>query len=160
MSDIFEPISPYDTHIKSNSIFDFDILEEMGNSEKRGVKSQFIRFYNHMLKYQFQKNLQSPSWITTIIDASNELSESSEKASLWNSITEKELQNWYNSARRITINNSNTSDQLRLEHEIPKDIPNEYAKENCINYEFIKSYCRKYVNHNLPEMERYIASMD
>ena len=159
MSDIFEPISPYEPRSKSNSIFDFDILEEMGRSEKSGVESQFERLFNHMLKYQFQQNLQSPSWINTITNASEELSKSSNKASLWNSITKEDLQDYYNFARRITIKKCDHRDQSRLEFDIPKDIPNEYNKKNCINYEFIKDFCRKYVNHNLPEMERYVENM-
>lgn len=159
MSDIFEPINPYETSSKSNSIYDFDILEEMGKSEKRGVESQFVRLYNHMLKYQFQQNLQSPSWIITIEDASDQLTNSSRKTALWNSITEGDLQDCYNSARRTTIKKSNDYDKSRLEYNIPKNIPNDFTKENCINYEFIKSYCRKYVNHNLPEMVRYVNNM-
>ena len=159
MSDIFEPISSYETRSKSNSIFDFDILEEMGKSEKHGAESQFERLFNHMLKYQFQRNLQSPSWINTITDASKQLSKFSRKASLWNSITEEDLQDCYNSARRTTIKKSDPYDQSRLEHEIPINKPYDFAKENCINYEFIKTYCRKYVNRNLPEMVRYVNNM-
>ena len=157
MSDIFEPINFYETNSKSNSIYDFNILEEMAKSEKRGTGSQFERLFNHMLKYQFQRNLQSPSWITTIENASEELIDCSKKASLWNSITEDDLKKYYNTARRLTI--SKSADSSTLERNIPTDRPYYYSKENSINSEFIKSFCRTYMNNNLPEIVKYVNNM-
>ena len=161
MGDIFEPINFYETTTKHNSIYDFDILEEKAKSDRKGTESQFIRLFNHMIKYQYQQNLQSPSWIKTMVDASNELlTRYSGKSSLWNTITREVLDSYYIVARGITIDDCKVyAEKSRLENVISSHIPANFTKENCINYDFIKGFCIDYENHNLPEMERYIAGM-
>ena len=140
--------------------YDFNILEEAAKSEIRGMGSQFVRLYNHMLKYKYQRNLQSRSWTDTIKNASKKLSDCSKKASLWDVATEEYVDRCYISARLKTIDDCvNNYEKMRLEHEIPSHITAEFAKEECINLESIKTFCRTYVNTNLPDMVEVVDKM-
>jgi hypothetical protein len=43
-------------------------IEDMGRSEKRAVKSNLIRILQHLLKWKYQPEKQSDSWLSTIVE--------------------------------------------------------------------------------------------
>ena len=62
-----------------------DIIQEMAANLEKDMKSQLIRIFMHLLKYQFQPIKQSRSWINTIRSASNEINKIKQKnKSIWN----------------------------------------------------------------------------
>jgi hypothetical protein len=44
-------------------------VEDLGKSEKRGITSQLIRLMLHLLKWQYQPQRRSDSWLDSIADA-------------------------------------------------------------------------------------------
>ena len=114
-----------------------------------------------MQKYQYQPNLQSSSWIFTMLDASDELSGLSNDAKqVWRSIDIDNLDIFYNTARRKTIRECRDPKEAEYLYKIiPTTVPEEFTKENCTNTEFIKRFCKKYVNKNKPEMVEFINNM-
>lgn len=44
-------------------------LEDLGKSEKRGITSQLTRLLIHLLKWQYQPQRRSDSWLDSITDA-------------------------------------------------------------------------------------------
>lgn len=138
----------------------FDILEELASANISAFRSQFERLFHHMQKYQYQPELQSPSWIRSMTDASRELSDlSSEAKQIWNRLNMTDLNKYYCNARAKTLDKCDPGRVKYLNGVIPETIPYEYTKENCTSRNFIKAFCNTYVNHNLPEMERYVDNM-
>ena len=56
-----------------------DLIDAMGRSEKRAVKSQLIRLMKHIIKWQCQPEKRSPSWVITIRSARREIADSQEE---------------------------------------------------------------------------------
>jgi hypothetical protein len=56
-----------------------DLIEAMGRSEKRAVKSQLTRLMKHIIKWQCQPEKRSPSWVITIRSARREIADSQEE---------------------------------------------------------------------------------
>ena len=44
-------------------------IEDLGKSEKRGITSQLTRLLLHLLKWQYQPQRRSDSWLDSITDA-------------------------------------------------------------------------------------------
>ena len=44
-------------------------VESLGKSERRGINSQLIRLLLHLLKWQYQPQRRSDSWLDSITDA-------------------------------------------------------------------------------------------
>ena len=49
------------------------LIEAMGRSDKRALKSQLIRLMAHIIKWKCQPKKRSSSWSTTIVSARNEI---------------------------------------------------------------------------------------
>jgi hypothetical protein len=49
------------------------LIEAMGRSDKRALKSQLIRLMAHIIKWKCQPEKRSSSWSTTIVSARNEI---------------------------------------------------------------------------------------
>lgn len=65
-------------------------IEDMGNSNKRGVVSQLSRLIAHLLKWKYQPALRSNSWKNTIESSRIEISDFfSDSPSLKNEVTAK-----------------------------------------------------------------------
>ncbi|WP_081980701.1 DUF29 domain-containing protein [Neosynechococcus sphagnicola] len=60
--------------LQSSQLQDLDLvnlvseLEDIGKREKRSVKNNLVVLLINLLKYQFQSEYQSSSWLTTIIE--------------------------------------------------------------------------------------------
>jgi lysyl-tRNA synthetase class I len=52
------------------------LIESMGRSERRAVKSQLIRLMSHVIKWKCQPEKRSASWTTTIRNARMEIEDS------------------------------------------------------------------------------------
>jgi Domain of unknown function DUF29 len=48
-------------------------IEGLGKSERRGIVSQFIRLLLHLLKWQYQPQRRSDSWLDSITDARTQI---------------------------------------------------------------------------------------
>lgn len=48
-------------------------LEDLGKSERRGITSQLIRLLLHLLKWQYQPQRRSDSWLDSITDARTQI---------------------------------------------------------------------------------------
>jgi len=55
------------------------LIEAMGRSEKRAVKSQLIRVMLHIIKWKFQPERRSSSWSISIRSARNEIEDIQEE---------------------------------------------------------------------------------
>ncbi len=44
-------------------------IEDMGKSEQRGIYSHLLNLVMHLLKWDYQKNIQSHSWRVSIVNA-------------------------------------------------------------------------------------------
>lgn len=111
-----------------------DFLLEMSISDIRAVKSHLTILYQHLLKYQYQKDHQTRSWINTIRRTSRELSEIVEDSkSISNKIT-PELQNKaYENAKKYA-----SVETLLPITTFPKTVP--YIFDNIINIYKIEEF--------------------
>jgi len=48
-------------------------VEDLGKSERRGIASQLIRLLRHLLKWQYQPQRRSDSWLDSITDARTQI---------------------------------------------------------------------------------------
>jgi len=56
-----------------------ELIEAMGRSDRRALKSQLIRLMSHILKWKCQPEKRSRSWISTIVDAREEIRDTQEE---------------------------------------------------------------------------------
>jgi hypothetical protein len=50
-----------------------EAVEDLGKSERRGIVSQLIRLLLHLLKWQYQPQHRSDSWLDSITDARTQI---------------------------------------------------------------------------------------
>jgi hypothetical protein len=50
-----------------------ELYENMANSEKRALESQLIRLMSHILKWKYQPNKTSTSWVRSIVNSRIEI---------------------------------------------------------------------------------------
>lgn len=55
------------------------LIDSMGSSERRAIKSQLTRLMTHVIKWNCQTELRSASWAITISDARTEIADSQEE---------------------------------------------------------------------------------
>lgn len=55
------------------------LIDSMGRSERRAIKSQLTRLMTHIIKWKCQPELRSASWAITIRDARTEIADSQEE---------------------------------------------------------------------------------
>ena len=104
-------------------------LEDMGNSDKRGVVSQLSRLITHLLKWMYQPALRGNSWKNTIEAARIEIIDFfKDSPSLKNEVKNK-FDVAYKKAIRIASNETGIE---------VKDFPQEcpFTLEQCLNEEF------------------------
>lgn len=118
-----------------------DIIQEMAANLEKGMKSQLIRIFMHLLKYQFQPIKQSRSWINTIRSASNEINKIKQKnKSIWNVFGDDHLNDIYIKA----VNEACKDTGLNIRN-FPLQRPDYFTKENMADLQFIENYLRRYV---------------
>lgn len=78
------------------------LIDSMGRSERRALKSQLVRLMSHVIKWKCQPEHRSASWAITIRDARTEIEDSQEE---YPSLNEEYIQSiWDNCWSRAMKN--------------------------------------------------------
>lgn len=116
-----------------------DIIQEMAKRDLGRMESQFERIYEHLLKYKYQKDRQTRSWINTIIDSKNNIEKQKEESkSIWNYFGEDHLDDIY----KKSVRKASKETGLDIKS-FPIERPKTFTKENMINDNFIESYFKQ-----------------
>ena len=75
-------------------------VEDLGKSERRGMASQLIRLLRHLLKWQYQPQRRSDSWLDSITDARTQIELIIEDSPSLKSYPAEKLAESYHRARR------------------------------------------------------------
>ena len=75
-------------------------IEDMGKSEQRGMSSHFKNLLMHMLKWQYQPVLRNNSWLLTINNSRDQLSELIQENPRLSDLPESTIDTIYIKARR------------------------------------------------------------
>lgn len=93
-------------------------VEDLGKSERRAVASQLIRLLLHLLKWQYQPQRRSESWLDSITDARTQIELTIEDSPSLKSYPAEQLAQSYQRACR------QAAKQTGIEPSIfPKDCP-------------------------------------
>lgn len=118
----------------------YDLVEGSVKDETDKSKSQLIRLYKHMLKFQYQPYRQTRSWLNTIRNASKELDNTiGTRKNIENRLTNDIIDSCYEDA---TIDAATETGLAR--NDFPKYRPNDWTLENIRNPEYIKKYICDY----------------
>lgn len=75
-------------------------VEDLGKSERRGIASQLTRLLLHLLKWQYQPQRRSDSWLDSITDARTQIELVIEDSPSLKSYPSEQLEESYQRARR------------------------------------------------------------
>ena len=75
-------------------------VEDLGKSERRGISSQLTRLLLHLLKWQYQPQRRSDSWLDSITDARTQIELAIQDSPSLINYPEKQLETSYQKARR------------------------------------------------------------
>lgn len=75
-------------------------VEDLGKSERRGIASQLTRLLLHLLKWQYQPQRRSDSWLDSITDARTQIELTIEDSPSLRSYPAEQLEDSYQRARR------------------------------------------------------------
>jgi Domain of unknown function DUF29 len=75
-------------------------VEDLGKSERRGIASQLTRLLLHLLKWQYQLQRRSDSWLDSITDARTQIELTIEDSPSLRSYPAEQLEESYQRARR------------------------------------------------------------
>ncbi|MEY2831696.1 MAG: hypothetical protein RLZZ574_954 [Cyanobacteriota bacterium] len=82
-------------------------VEDLGKSERRGITSQLIRLLLHLLKWQYQPQRRSDSWLDSITDARTQIELAIEDSPSLRSYPLEQLEESYHRARRQAARQTN-----------------------------------------------------
>ena len=112
------------------------VLLEMAKSDEREFKSFYRRMLLHLLKYKYQPEKQSRSWIESILDSRSELSVFYSDKSLIKTVS-GDLLNQYIDAKRKASRETGKSISV-----FPENIPVDWSLENIVDYDFIIKFLK------------------
>ncbi len=75
-------------------------VEDLGKSERRGIASQLTRLLLHILKWQYQPQRRSDSWLDSITDARTQIELALEDSPSLRNYPAEQLEESYQRARR------------------------------------------------------------
>ncbi len=75
-------------------------IEDLGKSEQRGISSQITRLLLHLLKWQYQPQRRSDSWLDSITDARTQIELALEDSPSLKNFPAEQLDSCYHRARR------------------------------------------------------------
>lgn len=75
-------------------------VEDLGKSERRGMTSQLTRLLLHLLKWQYQPQRRSDSWLDSITDARTQIELALEDSPSLRGYLAEQLEKSYQRARR------------------------------------------------------------
>jgi hypothetical protein len=105
-------------------------IESMGASQRRELKNRLIVLLMHLLKYQYQQDRRSSSWVSTILEQYNQLESLLEQSPSLKSYYLEVFSDCYNKAVRTAS----------IETKLPvKHFPTEsrFTPKDVINFDFI-----------------------
>jgi hypothetical protein len=82
-------------------------VEDLGKSERRGITSQLTRLLLHLLKWQYQPQRRSDSWLDSITDARTQIELAIEDSPSLTSYPLVQLEESYHRARRQAAKQTN-----------------------------------------------------
>lgn len=82
-------------------------VEALGKSERRGIASQLTRLLLHLLKWQYQPQRRSESWLDSITDARTQIELTLEDSPSLRSYPTEQLEASYQRARRQAAKQTN-----------------------------------------------------
>jgi hypothetical protein len=105
-------------------------IEDLGKSERRGIVSQLIRLLLHLLKWQYQPQRHSDSWLDSITDARLQIELALKDSPSLRVYPSEQLERSYQKARL------NASKQTGLPlSAFPEECP--YLLENILNEDWL-----------------------
>ena len=107
-------------------------IESMGASQRRELKNRLIVLLMQLLKYQYQQDLRSSSWVSTILEQYNQLESLLEQSPSLKSYYLEVFSDCYNKAVRT----ASIETKLPIKH-FPIESP--FLPEDVINPNFIGS---------------------
>jgi Domain of unknown function DUF29 len=84
-------------------------VEDLGKSERRGIASQLTRLLLHLLKWQYQPQRRSDSWLDSITDARTQIELAIEDSPSLQNYPAEQLPECYQRARRQAANQTGLS---------------------------------------------------
>lgn len=103
-----------------------DEVESLGKSERRAIASQLIRLLLHLLKWQYQPQRRSDSWLDSITDARTQIDLAIADSPSLQSYPAEQLEKCYQRARRQAAKQTNFDSSV-----FPEDCP--YALESVLD---------------------------
>ncbi len=82
-------------------------VEDLGKSERRGITSQLTRLILHLLKWQYQPERRSDSWLDSITDARTQIELAIEDSPSLKTFPVTQLDECYQRARRQAAQQTN-----------------------------------------------------
>ena len=82
-------------------------VEDLGKSERRGIISQLTRLLLHLLKWEYQPQRRSDSWLDSITDARTQIELAIEDSPSLRSYPAEQLEESYQRARRQAAKQTN-----------------------------------------------------
>ncbi len=82
-------------------------IEELGKSERRAIASQLTRLLLHLLKWQYQPQRRSDSWLDSITDARTQIELAIEDSPSLQNYPLEQLKESYQRARRQASKQTN-----------------------------------------------------
>lgn len=80
-----------------------EAVEDLGKSERREIASQLTRLLLHLLKWQYQPQRRSDSWLDSITDARTQIELTIEDSPGLRSYPAEQLEERYQRARRQAV---------------------------------------------------------
>jgi Domain of unknown function DUF29 len=105
-------------------------IEELGKSERRAIASQLTRLLLHLLKWQYQPQRRSDSWLDSITDARTQIELAIEDSPSLKNYPLEQLKDSYQRARRQA--SKQTSIQIAV---FPEDCP--YHLEQILDEDWL-----------------------
>jgi hypothetical protein len=107
-------------------------VEDLGKSERRGIASQLTRLLLHLLKWQYQPQRRSDSWLDSITDARTQIELAIEDSPSLKNYPAEQLEKSYQRARRQAA--KQTSMQVSV---FPEECP--YPLELVLDEDWLPS---------------------
>lgn len=156
-----EKINAYNEALKRNSLNEWLVPETLAfiientAKDKKSCNSEIEILYCHLLKYYYQTDKQSRSWINTINYASSNVYKFISKNKNVRKDAENNLEKSYTKGRYEAIGETKLSSNI-----FPQTIPNDWKLDNISNNLWIKDFLIKYAKSDQAkkEVEKYAKS--
>jgi hypothetical protein len=105
-------------------------IEEMGRSERRSLKNNFIVVVLHLLKWQYQPALRGGSWAGSIVEHRRRLKDAIADSPSLKPYLQEAYLNWYGDAARQAIAETQLSSET-----FPNSCP--YSLSDILDFDFL-----------------------